>query len=261
MEDLDEQTIAELKAKAIERSADEDGESEIITNEIDEELKDYGGDKEPPTIIEEPSPQEVKKPKRQRSEKQKAAFEKARLKRAENLKIKKQIEAEKKQKQKEEKEQVKLEVKKRLTEKPEDSSASLAPLHNPTRPKDIHRFQGDIYDEQPYQHQRVVNNYYYYGATPSGNMEWQDPRQHLQDYEPEPQPEKPKRGLRQGKKKKIVVKEPEPETASETEESEEEIVYSDPEEPQSYKELQNYQEETERQLPPKQNNGLKFRFA
>ena len=197
---------------------------------------------------------EVKKPKRQRSEKQKAAFEKARLKRAENLKIKKQIEAEKKQKQKEEKEQVKLEVKKRLTEKTEDSSASLAPLHNPTRPKDIHRFAGDMYDssEQPYQHQRVVNNYYYYGMTPSGNMQWQDPREHLQDYEP-PVQTKPK-----PRKKKIVVKEPEPETESE---SEEEIVYSDPEEPQSYKELQNYQEETERQLPPKQNNGLKFRFA
>ena len=95
MEDLDNETIEELKAKAIERGGDE--VEEITTNEIDEELKDP----EPPTIVEEPLPQEVKKPKRQRSEKQKAAFEKARLKRAENLKIKKQIEAEKKKKQKE----------------------------------------------------------------------------------------------------------------------------------------------------------------
>ena len=50
-------------------------------------------------------------------------------------------------------------------------------------------------------------------------------------------------------------------TSSSESESEEEIVYSDPEEPQSYKELQNYEEETERQSQPKPNNGLKFRFA
>mgnify|MGYP003121269062 CR=1 FL=1 len=249
MEALDEETMAELKAKAIERGGDE---GDISTNEIDEELKEP--ELTEPIVVEQEPPKEVKKPKRQRTEKQKAAFEKARLKRAENLKVKKQIEAEKKQKQKEEKEQVKLEVKKRLAEQPEGSP----PLHNPTRPKDIHRFPGDIYDEQPYQHQRVVNNYYYYGATPSGNMEWQDPTYHITNpatqYYPEPKPEKPKRG----RQKKVVVKEPEPETESE---SEEEIVYSDPEEPQSYKELQNYEEETERQSQPKPNNGLKFRFA
>jgi len=247
MEALDNETIEELKAKAIERGGDD---SDISTNEIDEELKEP--ELTEPIVVEQEPVKEVKKPKRQRTEKQKAAFEKARLKRAENLKIKKQIEAEKKQKQKEEKEQVKIEVKKRLAEQPEGSP----PLHNPTRPKDIHRFSGDIYDEQPYQHQRVVNNYYYYGATPSGNMEWQDPRQHLQNYEPPVPQAKPKRG----RQKKVVVKEPEPETETESE-SEEEIVYSDPEEPQSYKELQNYDEEVERQSQPKPNNGLKFRFA
>jgi hypothetical protein len=86
-------------------------------------------------------------------------------------------------------------------------------------------------------------------------MEWQDP-------EPSAKLAKQKRG----RKKKVVVKEPEPESSSASEsESEEEIVYSDPEEPQSYKELQNYDEEQERagerQLPQQKSNGLKFRFA
>ena len=230
MEALDEETMAELKAKAIERGGDE---SDIITNEIDEELKEPEEPVED-VVVEEP-PQEVKKPKRQRSEKQKAAFEKARLKRAENLKIKKQIEAEKKEAKKKEKEQVKKEVQERLSVKPASIPQAVE-----------QRYQ----TEQPRYREQVVNNYYYYG-TPPPQAEY---------YEPEPEPvfadTKPKRG----RKKKVVVKEPEPETASESE-SEEEIVYSDPEEPQSYKELQNYQEEAERQLPPKQNNGLKFRFA
>lgn len=257
MEELDDQTIQELKAKAIERGGDD---SDISTNEINEELIEQ----EPPVadegsdVVEEEPVKEAKKPKRQRSEKQKAAFEKARLARAENLKIKKQIEAEKKQKQKEEKEQVKIEVKKRLQKKEQVQQTEPkveTPLHNPLRPTDIHRFAGDMYDEPGHRYrEQVVNNYYYYGAKPSGAMEWQDP-------EPSAKLAKQKRG----RKKKVVVKEPEPEysseSASEAEESEEEIVYSDPEEPQSYKELQNYDEEEERQLPQQKSNGLKFRFA
>ena len=50
---------------------------------------------------------------------------------------------------------------------------------------------------------------------------------------------------------------PEPESSSE----EEEIVFSDAEEPQSFKELQSYMEEPERVAQPKQNNALKFRFC
>jgi len=180
----------------------------------------------------------VKKPKRQRSEKQKAAFEKARLKRAENLKIKKQIEAEKKQKQKEEKELVKKQVKERLAQK---ETIDLPP---PQEVNNITQRYKEV-EEQPRYREQVVNNYYYYGTPPP---------QAQQYYEPEPEPEKPKRG----RKKKVVVKEPEPEIESS---SEEEIIYSDPEEPQSYKELQNFDEEIERQSQPKQNNGLKFRFA
>ena len=232
MEDLDEKTLAELKAKAIERGGDDD----VSTNEIDEDLKDTASETEEIIIPEEKPVQDVKKPKRQRSEKQIAAFEKARIKRAENLKIKKQIEAEKKAEIQEEKQQVKLEVKKRL-EKKQAPELPETSLHNPTRPKDVHRFAGDIYDspEQPYQ--RVVNNYYYYGATPSGAMQWQEP--------PEPPAPKPRR------QKIKPPPEPEPEPLSDEE-------YSDVEEPQSYKELQNYEKE---EIIYQPNNGLKFRFA
>ena len=69
MEDLDETIIAELKEKAIERSEED---------EVDDNI-----------LIEEPAPEpvpepvkEVKKSKKVRSEKQKAAFEKARKTRA-----------------------------------------------------------------------------------------------------------------------------------------------------------------------------------
>ena len=254
MEDLDEKTLAELKAKAIERGGDDD----VSTNEIDEDLKDTASETEEiiipneteEIIIPEEKPvKDVKKPKRQRSEKQIAAFEKARLKRAENLKIKKQIEAEKKAEIQEEKQQVKLEVKKRL-EKKQATQITETPLHNPTRPKDVHRFAGDIYDSQEQPYQRVVNNYYYYGTagppTPSGAMQWQDPQQHAQEYY-----EPPSVSARPKPRKQKIKPPPEPETEEE---------YSDVDEPQSYKELQNYeQEEIIYQPPP--NNGLKFRFA
>jgi hypothetical protein len=242
MEDLDEKTIAELKAKAIERGGDDD----LSTNEIDEDLKDTASETEEIII----PVKDVKKPKRQRSEKQIAAFEKARIKRAENLKIKKQIEAEKKAEIQEEKQQVKLEVKKRLEKKQVSEGAELTETpsasarHNPTRPKDVHRFAGDIYDSQEQPYQRVVNNYYYYGATPSGAMQWQDPHQHAQEYYEPPAP-KPRR------QKIKPPPEPEPEPLSDEE-------YSDVEEPQSYKELQNYEQE---EIIYQPNNGLKFRFA
>ena len=248
MEDLDNETIEELKAKAIERGDDDD----ITTNEIDKELKEPL-EVEPDLVMEEEPVKEVKKPKRQRSEKQKAAFEKARLKRAENLKIKKQIEAEKKQKQKEEKELVKKQVKERLAQK---ETIDLPP---PQEVNNITQRYKEV-EEQPRYREQVVNNYYYYGTPPPqaqqyyepGSVAYGDPT--LREPPVPASAAKPKRG----RQKKVVVKEPEPETESE---SEEEIIYSDPEEPQSYKELQNFDEEVERQSQPKQNNGLKFRFA
>tara|TARA_R110000787_G_scaffold45350_3_gene110649 strand:- start:826 stop:1521 length:696 start_codon:yes stop_codon:yes gene_type:complete len=231
MEGLDEQTLEELKAKAIERGGDE----EITTNEINEEFID-----EVPVAQaeEEAEPvKEVKKPKRARSDKQKAAFEKARLARAENLKIKKQIEAEKKQKQKDEKEQVKIEVKKRLSEK-ETPVAVKNPVYEKPVPAPILKPQ-ERYREQ------VVNNYYYYG-TPAPVEE----QRYVAPPAPAPAPVP--------RKKKVEIQEPEPYYSSS---EEEEIVYSDPDEPQSFKELQNYVEEPERQAPQQNSNGLKFRFA
>ena len=248
MEDLDEQTIAELKAKAIERGDDDD----ITTNEIDEELKDPVA--LPSDLVEEEEPvNDVKKPKKQRSEKQKAAFEKARLKRAENLKIKKQIQAEKKEAKKAEKEQVKKEVQERLAiDSVKNPISQVVPLakepvikkHEVEEPPPQPRGLRSVVPQEELRYrEQVVNNYYYYGTPPPDVV-----AEH-----------KPKRGR---KPKKVVIQEPEPEPYYSSESEEEEIIYSDPEEPESYKELQNYQEENNRQLPEsKQNNGLKFRFA
>jgi len=230
MEGLDEQIIDELKQKAIERSDDLEIEE---TNQLQEELKDPTT--ESPLVVEDEVPPPVKKTKKQRSQKQIEAFEKARQKRAENLKIKKQLEAEKKEAKKAEKELVKKQVKERLEQK---KVLELPPTEEVDRT--VRRFR-EVEPEPRYREQ-IVNNYYYYGTPP-----------------PEVHPEvKPKRG----RKKKIKSPPPcyrdEPESSSE---EEEEIVYSDPEEPESFKELQNYQEELERVAPPKQNNALKFRFA
>ena len=251
MEDLDEQTIAELKAKAIERGDDDD----ITTNEIDEELKDPVA--LPSDLVEEEEPvKDVKKPKKQRSEKQKAAFEKARLKRAENLKIKKQIQAEKKEAKKAEKEQVKKEVQERLAiHSVKNPISQVVPLakepvikkHEVEEPPPQPRGLRSVVPQEELRYrEQVVNNYYYYG-TPPPELSFDTAQQN------------PKRGR---KAKKVVIQEPEPEPYYSSESEEEEIIYSDPEEPESYKELQNYQEENNRQLPEsKQNNGLKFRFA
>ena len=260
MEDLDEQTIAELKAKAIERGDDDD----ITTNEIDEELKDpVALPRDSSDLVEEEEPvaalEDVKKPKKQRSEKQKAAFEKARLKRAENLKIKKQIQAEKKEAKKAEKEQVKKEVQERLAiDSVKNPISQVVPLakepvikkHEVEEPPPQPRGLRSVVPQEELRYrEQVVNNYYYYG-TPPPELSFDTAQQ------------KPKRGRAASRAKKVVIQEPEPEPYYSSESEEEEIIYSDPEEPESYKELQNYQEENNRQLPEsKQNNGLKFRFA
>ena len=227
MEDLDEQILDELKQKAIERSDDLEIEE---TNELQEELKDPTT--ESPLVVEDEVPPPVKKTKKQRSQKQIEAFEKARLKRAENLKIKKQIEAEKKEAKKAEKELVKKQIEERLEQK---KVLDLPPTEEVDRT--VRRFR-EVEPEPRYREQ-VVNNYYYYGTPP--------PEVHHEV--------KPKRG-----RKKKIKSPPPPEPESSSEE-EEEIVFSDAEEPESFKELQNYVEEPERVAPPKQNNGLKFRFC
>ena len=220
MEELDQQILEELKAKAIERGDDDD--ISIEDNTLDE--VESQPEPEP-----EPAP---KKSKKVRSEKQKAAFEKARIARAENLRIKREIAAEKKAEKKKEKEAVQAEVAYRLKKHPKlpvpTKEAADRYLQQPTIP---HAYE-----------QQVVNNYYYYGEQP-------------------PQPKKKK-----GRKLKR------PPTPSESESEEESgganFVYEDEDEeeeevemPQSYKELQNYEEEVHRPPQEPEHPQLKFRFA
>ena len=242
MEGLDDKVLEDLKAKAIERT----GELEIEDNTIDEDLLD-----EPAEVHASEPPPPVKKSKKVRSEKQIAAFEKAKLKRAENLKIKKEIQAEKKAQKKKEKEEVKAEVKQRLEQKKEPALVRQNAVPDDRYLRVPTAGPGSF--DQPYREQ-VVNNYYYYGAPPPAEEE-----------EVEPTP-------RQRRKKQTKKKPKRPPTPSESEEEE----YSEDEsgganfvydEPQSYKELQDYDEdnryadydETAEEQP--EQPKFKFRFA
>jgi len=242
MEDLSDEVLEDLKAKAIERT----GELEIEDNTIDEELLDEKADPSPP--------KQVKKSKKVRSEKQIAAFEKARIKRAENLKIKKEIEAEKKAQKKKEKEEVKAEVKQRLEQKHEPALVRQNAVPDDRYLRVPSAAPGSFTpDAQPRYREQVVNNYYYYGTPPPAEEE---------EVEPTPKP----RRRKQTKKK---PKRPPTPSESEEEDSEDEsgganFVYD---EPQSYKELQDYDEdnryadydETAEEQP--EQPKLKFRFA
>ncbi len=226
MEDLDNEILDELKQKSIERSDDL-----VIdeVNSVDEELL------EEPTVAPSTPPPPVKKTKKQRSQKQIEAFEKARIKRAENLKIKKQIEAEKKAKLKEEKELVKKEVKQRLQKK---EVLNLPPTE--TVDHAVQRYK-EVVEPERYREQ-VIHNYYYYGQPPPGQFD---------DYD------SPKPKAKKKKKKVKFVPQPEPET-----ETESDSELSEAEEPQSYKELQNYQEDDYRPPAPRDSHPqLKFRFC
>ena len=226
MEDLNDKILNELKEKAIERSDD----VEVSDNVINEELIEP--QPEPEVQVESPEVQKpVKKTKKVRSEAQKAAFEKARKARAENLKIKKQLDAEKKEQRKKEKEIVKAEVQERLNNPDFPQVKSVKPTTNPI-PHENDRF---AYREQ------VVNNYYYYGRPPTPNEEYVEPP------------------VKKVRKKKKVRRPPTPDVS---EESESEV--SDVDEPQSYRELQHYDEDLAREglAPPEPDYPkLKFRFA
>ena len=215
MKDL-EQVIEELRKKEIERSDDDD----IQVNEIEEE---------PTPLVEQP-----KKSKRQRSQKQIEAFEKARIKRAENLKIKKQIEEEKKEAKKAEKEQVKKEVKQRLIEKEQPS----IDVYQPGKVEQVRK------EPQPKYKEQVVHNYYYYGFSPQqvAQQGLHPPGPQVSFYDDSPK-----------QKKRPKIKSPSPEIQSSD---------SEAEEPQSYKELQKYTEDYEEdyESPVVEQQKLKFRF-
>ena len=228
MEGINESIIDELKEKTIERS----DEIEITDNTIDED--------ETTPIIPKPTCEplkEVKKSKKVRSEKQKAAFEKASIKRAENLKIKKQLEAEKKEQKKKEKELVKQQVKERL----ENPNYPVLPTEEAIQSKSnpIHRGQVSRQEEDRYGfREQVVNNYYY-------------------NYIPEEVEAPPPRKVR--RKKKPPPPEPEPESETESEVSEVSDV-SEIDEPDTYRELQN----PDYDRPPidePEDPKFKFRFA
>ena len=228
MEELDATIIAELKEKAIERGDDDD--VSIEDNTLDEDVV-KAPEPDQSVASAKPAP---KKSKKVRSEKQKAAFEKARIARAENLRIKREIAAEKKAEKKKEKEAVQAEVAKRLQQK-------QPKLPVPVK-EDADRYLKQPTIPQAYE-QQITNHYYYYGEQP---------------------PQKKKKGRR--------AKPPRPPTPSESESSSEEesgganFIYSDEEEeeevdmPPSFKELQNYDEGADRYTEPEQPQ-LKFRFA
>lgn len=251
MENTEHEILEELKKKSIER----DDDLEIVDNTLEEDVPVVlVADKEAKEAVIAEAKEPPKKTKKQRSAKQIAAFEKARLKRAENLKIKKQMDAEKKEQKKAEKEQVKKEVEERLIAK--QSKAVPVPFAdrgaNPAQRQitenNTVRFQsppGDVrYREQ------VVNNYYYYGHPP--------PHQGAQfDNYDSPKP-------KSKKKKKRIKRPPTPPPVESSSESESESEVSEAEEPESYKELQNYQEDIIPQYhsfanPQKQT--LKFKFV
>lgn len=185
---------------------------------------------EPETLVEDTPPHSVSvKPKRrtkkERSPAQIAAFEKARLKRMEIANQKKQIKAQ----QKEEDNILKEQIKARLDEPQPQPILKKEVVKPRVQPREIVREQ-------------VVNNYYYYGE------------------------EQPKR---KGRKKKIV--EPEPESESESEEeyipptrSQERMFRSETpqspvQQPETYKELQNYKEAPKQTIKTKPK--LKFSFV
>ena len=165
LEGLDDKILEELKQKAIERIDDDTDVNNVIEVEPNKEIQKTE------------TKTKIKKP---RSEKQIAAFSKAKASRAANLKIKKELELEKKELVKAEKEFIKHEIKQRL-EKPNKISVQEPPS-----------IKSPDLEKQPRYREQVVNNYYYYGVEDS--------------------PAKPKRK----KSRKIIV----PETSSSESESE-----------------------------------------
>ena len=187
-------------------------------------------------VVPEPEPPIVpKKSKKVRSAAQIAAFEKAKIKRQENIKLKKEQKAQ----EKENKKNLKLKFKEELnSSKAIEPRSKTPPL---VRPKPSVQ-EKPIQSSNP-REQVIQNHYYYYGVPP-------------------PQQESHYTKSDKKKKKKKPIME-----SSSSEEEEEHPVFSPPprapspaDEPQSYKDLQNYQEPNPvPQSRPKPT--LKFSYA
>jgi hypothetical protein len=181
MEDIEQ----ELEAKSIER--------DVV------EIKEVEPAPEPASEAEAPVEEKPKKVKKPRSEKQIAAFERAKQKRAENILLKK--------KQKEEAKIQKKELKKVKKETIEESILrDNDPNHGEYRVKSVSQAPS-ISDpvihtnpSRPATREQVVNNYYYYGMA--------HPQQHQQYTEP----------IEKKPVKKARPPTPDPESSSEEEE-------------------------------------------
>lgn len=137
MEDIE----AELEAKSIER-------------DVEVEITEAEPEPEPEPVVETPP----KKTKKIRSEKQIAAFEKARLKRAEAIAARKKL----KEEQKEEKKQQKKEAK----SQPQPVSQGHASLmQEAVAPQEQVIRQPAPQPSNP-REQVIQNHYYYYGVPP-----------------------------------------------------------------------------------------------
>jgi len=203
--------------------------------DIEKELESKSIERDEVQEIAEEQNQPVKRTKKTRSAAQIAAFEKAKEKRAANIALKKKQKEEEKTIIKEEKAIIKEKVKE-LTE------GGLRLIKEKTEPVDIPKKSQE--EKQPVREvpqvynprEQVVNNhYYYYGVPP--------PQHYTEPIEKKRKPKKPR-----------------PPTPSSSESEEEQYIQEPPEEPELYKELQNFKEpepQPQYQAPKPQ---LKFRF-
>lgn len=200
MEDIEK----ELEQKSVERV-----EATIVDRDDDT------GEENSNFVYEEPTPPK-KKTKKVRSEAQKAAFERAKLKRAENIKKRKEEAAQKKLEKKvaktQIKERIKEEIKKEI-EQPQEKQVTgipTGPQHTAPPPSERQTSVRD--DPRSVREQVVQNHYYYYGMPP-----------------PQPQESEPPKRKKKGKK---VKRPPTPSSSSEEEYDEPETYQEQYKEPE-----------------------------
>mgnify|MGYP003143199712 CR=1 FL=1 len=149
MEDIEK----ELEEKSIERDV------QVQITEVEPQAVDSHGEPEVLEVL-EPTPAQapVKKVKKPRSEKQIAAFEKARLKRAEGIASRK--------KDKEEQKELKKELKKNPL--PSEVVPRISTVQEQSIPKPV--IQPSTTKEQ------VIQNHYYYYGVPPPNHDYNEPK-------------------------------------------------------------------------------------
>ena len=201
---------------------------ENIEEDLDQKnIERPGGPEE--EIIEsspEPAPALPAKTKKVRSEAQKAAFERAKIKRAENIKKRKEL----KEQEKLEKKVAKTQITERIKEE----------LHKDKGTEEVKAPRQTSQNSTAQRQQIVQNHYYYYGMPP-------------------PAPEgarEPPRGQKERKKKgKKVKRPPTPPTESSSEEE-----FSDVDEPDTYQDQYNTQPIDNYDIPPEPKIP-KFKFG